>query len=274
MENYSILSSVYKNETPENLEQSIISMVTQSIPSNDYVVVKDGPLTPELDDVLKRYSEKYPYIHIIELEQNRGLGYALNVGLKCCKNELVARMDTDDISLSSRCELQLKEFRKRPELDIVGTSIYEFEDDPNVIKRVKKMPVTQEEIYRYGRRRNPFNHPTVMYRKSVILKNGGYEETRRGEDFSLFTKLIYNGAVAYNISEPLLKYRSSNGQFARKLSNTNRKAIIETMIRNYKKGYARLSDVLVILFIQVAVFLCPACLGRFFYKRYSRKKMK
>ena len=102
--NYSILMSVYAKDNPDYLKLAIDSMLNQTIKSNDFVIVEDGPLTTELDAVINEYSSKNKEINVVKIEHNSGLGKALDFGLNYCKNELVARMDADDISLPTRCE--------------------------------------------------------------------------------------------------------------------------------------------------------------------------
>lgn len=249
--NYSVLSSVYFKENPEYLKQSIDSILHQTVPTNDFVIVEDGPLTNELNAVLDEYAEKNPCIHLIKQPQNSGLGAALNVGLKQCKNEFVARMDTDDISLPDRCEKELKMFVRHPELDIVGTAIYEFSEDPDRPESIKEMPRTPKDIKSYARRRNPFNHPTVMYKKTVVVECGGYQETKRGEDFALFTKMVFEGHKGFNINKPLLKYRTNDDQFSRRTSRADTKAVIDVQLENYKKGYVKLYDLLYVTAFQI-----------------------
>ena len=129
-QNYSVLMSVYKKEKPEYLQMAIESMLKQTIPPNDFVLVCDGPLTRELDSVILTVRDQYPSLfQVIRLSQNSGLGNALNIGLKACKNELVARMDSDDLSLPYRCELQLNAFKKEPELVFCSGNIAEFTTD-------------------------------------------------------------------------------------------------------------------------------------------------
>ncbi|MDQ0243674.1 glycosyltransferase involved in cell wall biosynthesis [Bacillus fengqiuensis] len=269
---YSVLTSVYYKENPEYLKLSISSMLNQTIPTDDFVIVKDGPLTDKLETVLADFSEKHKNINIVNLAENVGLGAALNAGLIKCKNELVARMDTDDIALENRCEVQLAEFEKDKKLDIVGSFMYEFYDDPNTIETIKVVPITQKEIYEFGKRRNPFNHPTVMYKKSTVMMNSGYAETRRGEDIDLFTRMLYNGCQARNIDKPLLKYRSNADMFKRRKSLTDTKAYISVIIRSWKMGYSGVKDVFYAVIMQVGAMICPAFLGRWIYKKTFRKK--
>src|SRR5690625_792372 len=169
--------SVYEGEKPEYFEASIESMLNQTLMPDQIVIVKDGKLTPALDSVINKYKDDYTGLFtIVTLSENAGLGVALNKGLKHCKNELVARMDTDDISLENRCELQVKEFQKNEKLSIVGTMINEFDVDPNRIISSRVVPTDHNSILKFSRRRNPFNHPSVMYKKSAVQSCGGYND--------------------------------------------------------------------------------------------------
>lgn len=271
MNNYSVLCSVYIKENPEFLKRSIDSIVNQTIPTNDFVIVKDGPLTSELENVLSSYAAKYPFIHICGYETNRGLGAALNYGLKVCQNELVARMDTDDISLPERCEKELMAFNNNQEISIVGSDIQLFSVSENDLGGIKRMPRTSEEIYKYGRRRNPFNHPTVMYKKSVIQRYGGYNETVRGEDFALFTKMLRMGEKGINIPEVLLYYRSNPQQISRRTSWKESKTVIGVVKENYRAGYSRLIDLIAVFFLQVAGLLIPKRFVSVIYRKFLLK---
>ena len=202
LKNYSVLMSVYYKENPEWLRQSIESMLNQTIITNDFVIIKDGKLTKDLDDVISEYYEKYPDIfHIIELESNVGLGPALAIGVEECKNELIARMDSDDISIKDRCERQLEKFGEQPELDIVGSSVAEFIDDTDNIQAYRILPETDEEIKKFARRRNPFGHPSVMLRKSKTLEAGNYRSYYLIEDYDMWIRMIEHEARDFSIHE-------------------------------------------------------------------------
>lgn len=267
---FSVLMSIYIKEKPDYLQHSIESILGQTVCTNDFVIVKDGLITEELNKVLEEYASKYDCIHIYGYEDNHGLGYALNYGLNQCINELVARMDSDDISLPDRCEKELNLFNEYPELDIVGTDIYEFTDDENCITGLKEVPVLQEEIKKYARRRNPFNHPTVMYKKSSVIKHGGYQEGQRGEDIELFTKMVFEGCKCANINEPLLKYRAVADQYDRRTSKTDSDAVIRVIRSNYKKGYIDLSDYLYVATTQTVARFIPKFIGKAIYKKFFR----
>lgn len=214
---YSVLMSVYYKEQTDYLQQSIKSILNQTIPTDDFVLVCDGSLTEELNSVIAENEKKYPNIlHVIRLEQNMGLGKALNYGLKQCKNELVARMDSDDISRPDRCEKQLKIFEHNPELSIVSGTVEEFEDTPENVTVKRVLPENHIEIVNFAQKRNPFNHPCVMYKKSAVETSGGYQDFYLLEDYYLWIRMLQNGCKGYNLPESLLWMRTGNGMYKRR----------------------------------------------------------
>lgn len=215
--NYSILMSVYHKEHPEYLKQAIESMLNQTIKSNDFVIVCDGPLTDELYKILDFYeSNPANQIHRLQLEKNYGLGIALNKGLEICKNELVARMDSDDIAVSNRIEIQLEEFKKNESLVLCGSYLEEFNEIIGDSQILKKVPLTNDEIKKYIKQRNPFNHMTVMFKKSVIKDCDSYEDCYLNEDYYLWAKIISKNYYVMNIPEILVYMRVGNGMYQRR----------------------------------------------------------
>lgn len=273
MEQYSVLMPLYNKEKPEYLIQSIESMLNQTYKTNDFVIVEDGPLTSELYKVLDDFEKKYDCIHRIVQKENKGCGESLNNGLRHCKNELIARMDSDDISLETRCEKQIKEFAKYPNVDVIGTAMYEFYDDYNKPEYIKYMPETSDEVYEYGKRRIPFNHPTVMYKKSVVYtQNGGYCSERGMDDTDLFPRLIYSGVLGKNINEPLLKYRSNHEQNKRRINFKDSIAVVKYEIRNYKQHYASFGDLLFVIGANIGACFIPTKLRIYLMKKVTRQK--
>lgn len=206
---YSVLMSVYYKERPEFLHASMESMFTQTAPPDDFVLVCDGPLTEELDAAINQIQQEYSNIlNVVRLEKNSGLGNALNMGLQHCKYELIARMDSDDISRPKRCELQLKKFEEDSKLDIVSGTIEEFNDSITKIIGKRVLPVTYDEICRFSKKRNPFNHMAVMYKKKSVINAGNYSEKfHLFEDYYLWIRMLMNGCYANNIDEPLVWMR-------------------------------------------------------------------
>ena len=201
-------------------------------------------------------------------------GVALQHGVKECKNELIARLDSDDISVSNRCELQLREFEKEPELAIVGSDMYEFDKDPSKIKDIKRMPTTTEQIYRYGKRRNPFNHSSVMYKKSIIQSVGGYSTRRRSQDVELWAKVIYAGYKCKNIDKPLVYFRTDGvNRVKRKKKWSNVKSDLSVYKANYRMGYSSILDYMYICIYQIAFYLMPEKMASYLYMRLFRKRV-
>ena len=238
LQDYSVLMSVYYKERPEWLRESIESILNQTIMTNDFVIVKDGKLTKELNDIISEYYKKYPDIlNIIELENNVGLGPALAIGVKACKNELIARMDSDDISIKERCEKQLNKYKEDPELDIVGSSIAEFIDNTNNIQAYRILPETDEEIKEFARRRNPFGHPSVMLRKSKVLEAGNYRSYYLVEDYDMWIRMIEHGAKCYNFQEILVFMRISEEFYKRRGGLKYLKSILKFKKEQLHNGF-------------------------------------
>lgn len=238
--------SVYRKEKSEYLRVAMQSMFDQTVPSNDFVLVCDGPLTDELYAVISDMKASYPDIlNVIKLTENKGLGNALNEGLKHCKNELVARMDSDDISLPDRCEKQLLVFDKYNDLVLLGTAIRTFNENGDEMIRSVKSDLS--EIKHIMRRGSAFHHPTVMFKKDVVLVCGGYDPilTRR-QDYDLFSKIIHNGYHASNINETLLRYRTDEVWISRNKNTETCKTKMIVQKRVLKRKDCSFMDYLVV----------------------------
>lgn len=217
MDKYSVLMSLYFKEKPEYLRTAIQSMVDQTYAPDEIVIVKDGLLTPELEAVLYEYRDRYPdLINIVGYEKNRGLGLALNFGLEHCRNELVARMDTDDIAKADRCEKQLEMFARNPDLEIVGGNIAEFIDTPDNVVAYRIVPVTDETIKEYMKIRCPFNHMTVMYKKSAVIRSGNYKDLFWNEDYYLWIRMMEHNCVMGNTGDVLVDVRTGADMYKRR----------------------------------------------------------
>ena len=264
---YSVLMSLYKKENPEYLRIAIDSMLNQTVAPDEIVLVEDGPLTDELYAVL----DDYPMLHRVKNEINLGLGLALNVGLKKCRNELVARMDTDDCSKPERCEKQLQRFLEKPYLAIVGSHIDEFIGDTSNVISQRIVPTTSEEIYKFAKKRSAFNHPAVMYSKTAVLENNGYADLKRNQDVDLFGRMQFKGYKAENIDEALLWFRSSDELAKRRKSWQNTWSYIATIRKFWKMGYSSFTDYAIVGIAQTGMYLMPIKLQNYIYKNFLRK---
>ena len=214
---YSVLMSVYHKEKPEYLKQAIESIQTQTISTNDFVLVCDGPLNEQLDGVIAaKQQEMGTTLNVVRLAKNSGLGNALNEGIKYCKNELVARMDSDDIAYPDRCEKQIAVFNTHSEVSICSGIVEEFTTDPNTVDTKRVPPETNAEIVEFAKKRNPFNHPCVMYKKSAVEAVGSYQDFYLLEDYYLWLRMLMTGYQGYNIQEPLLHMRAGSDMYLRR----------------------------------------------------------
>lgn len=269
---YSVLMSLYKKEKPEYLKQAIDSMINQTVKPDEIVIVEDGPLTEELYEIIDNYLKEYPELfNIVKNKENIGLGLSLNKGLTVCKNELVARMDTDDISKPERCEKQLELFKQQPELSIVGSNIDEFKDNTNNIVSVRKVPSKSDDIYNFAKRRSAFNHPTVMYRKEDILKQGGYSDLKRNQDVDLFGRMMFAGYKAENIQESLLWFRTNEDLAKRRKSWENTRSYIGTIKKFWEMGYSKFNDFVIVAIAQTIMYIMPSKLQQLIYKKFLRE---
>lgn len=268
---FSVLMSIYIKEKPEYARECFESLLRQSIQAAEWVIVEDGPLTSELYGLLYEYEQKYPgLLKRVPFEKNRGLGLALRDGIVSCTYELIARMDTDDIASEDRFEKQLKMFEQNPDLDICGSHIKEFERNINHIVSMRKVPLRQQEIAKYQKRRDSFNHMTVMYKKSSVLKAGNYQSCLLMEDTLLWVNMLLNGACCANLDECLVYARVGDDMFERrggfayyKKYKTGRKQV-------YQTGYISWWDYEYTLIIQFIVAIIPNKLRGFIYKKMLR----
>lgn len=272
MEAYSVLMSVYAKENPEHFAVAVDSILAQTAATDDFVIVCDGPLTERLDAILEGYVSRNPGVfNIVRLPENVGIGAAANEGLQHCRNDLVAKMDADDIALPERCELQLKLFRENPGLTICGGYIEEFSEDPAKPYAVRAVPLENGEIRRFARRRQPFNNMTVMYRRSAVIAVGGYQSLRRCEDYDLYIRLLNAGYEAANLDRILVRARVDSGAYARRASWATLRGCACSRWNAYRIGYSSLLDVMICVVGEFIIVISPKGLQRVIYSRFLRK---
>lgn len=213
MEKYSVLMSLYKKENPLFFQASLESIINQTVPPDEIVLVEDGPLTEELYAVIEKYRK---YIRIVKNKKNIGLGLSLKKGVKACKNLLIARMDTDDIALLNRCEKQLIYFEKNPSISILGGQIEEFISSTNNIVGKRVVPNSDRQLKEYIKKRCPFNHMTVMFKKDDILNVGNYKDWFWNEDYYLWIRLALAGYKFANLPDTLVYTRVGAEMYQRR----------------------------------------------------------
>lgn len=270
--NYSVLMSVYYKDNKDWLIECIESMLNQTIKTNDFVIVKDGKLNDELDFVISEYCKKYSDIfNIIELSENVGLGPALAIGVKKCKNEIIARMDSDDISREDRIEKELKIMQEN-NLDMVGSNIAEFTDNINNIRAYRILPENNDEIIKFAKKRNPFGHPSMLLRKSKVLEAGNYRTYYLCEDYDMWIRMFMVKAKAYNIQENLVYMRISDDFYKRRGGIKYLKSILKFKTEQFKNGFYSIKDYAISSCASIITCLMPNAVRELIYKKILRKK--
>ena len=214
---FSVLISVYKKEKAEYLKQALQSVLNQTLKPKEIVIVKDGLLTEELDECIENFQRQHPKLFkTLAFKKNRGLGLALRDGVKACKYEYIARMDSDDISKLDRFEKQFNYLQEHPETALLGTWITEFSKDENKPDTVTKLPCRHQEIMKFAKSRNPFRHMTVIYKKQAVINSGNYRDFLWFEDYDLWIRMLQKGYITANIPEYLVNVRADKSMFARR----------------------------------------------------------
>lgn len=214
---FSVAISVYKSDDPKFFDRALFSITEmQTIKPDEIVLVVDGPVCEELNRVIEKYERLYSIFHIIRLEKNGGLGNALKIAVESSKCDLIARMDSDDVSLPTRFEQQLRYFEEHPEVDIVGGDITEFIGDESNIVGKRVVPKSNEEIREYMRRRCAFNHMSVMYKRNAVQGAGGYQDWFCNEDYYLWIRMWLNHAVFANTGSILVNVRVGKEMYQRR----------------------------------------------------------
>lgn len=272
---FSVLMSVYRKEKPEYLSKAIESIINQTLPPSEIVVVKDGNLTDDLEKILDNFTTQYPDLFkIIPISKQVGLGRALAIGVLNCKYEIIARMDSDDVCHPERFERQIKFLEQNTDVDIVGSWISEFEEDPSHVVSVRKVPVSHEEIYRYAKFRCPINHMTVVFKKQSVLRAGNYLDFPMLEDYYLWIRMLINGAKFANIPESLVYVRTGKSMFNRRRGKTYLMKEIKLHRKMLDIGFITTIEFLRNIIIRIFLRLLPLNLLRFIYRKFARASTK
>lgn len=272
MNSYSVLMSLYKDEKPMFLSLSLKSILNQSIPPKEIVLVIDGPIGKDLKAVLVQFQE---FLILIQLSENHGLGYALAVGLERCSSQLVARMDTDDIAELTRADIQLRYFKDHPELSVVGGNIMEFKASiKEQGKLLKKVPQDNEAIQQFAKSRNPMNHMTVMFRKEDVLAAGNYQPFLGFEDYYLWVRMLKEGYNFANVSKVLVYVRTDSKFISRRRGFKYLKRELNFQKRLLSLRFITKKDYLKNVLIRCLLRLLPPRMLRLVYQKVMRANVR
>jgi branched-chain amino acid aminotransferase len=217
---FSVLLPVCGKDDPDYFKKALESVsIRQTLKPNQIVIVKDGPVSERIDQMLGNLQSQLPEITFSVISKHRctGLAAALNSGLQACQYEWIARMDSDDISLPDRFQKQIDYLRAHPDIDVLGGTIAEFKHVPGDIHSYRPVCLKHKEIAAMAKRRSPMNHVSVLYSKIAVERAGGYS-TKYGmlEDYKLWIDLLMNGARFANLKDNLVFVRTGNGFMKRR----------------------------------------------------------
>ena len=268
---YDFLGSIYKNTKPSELEECFESICKQTLKPKNIFLVLDGFIQEDLKNIVKEYTKLIP-IKTIPLNKNVGLGIALRKGLNKCQSEIILRFDTDDINHKRRAEYIVNELKKG-DIDIVGSNLFEFVDDPQKPIYRKKMPLTHDSIRRILIFRNPINHPSVGFLRQSILKvQGGYRHIPFYEDYDLWVRAMAYGLKFKNIDKELVYVRIKEQRGRRKGFN-----LINSLLK-LASTFFKISILYGILFIpflflRIICALLPLKIIKLIYEKLFRSKI-
>lgn len=251
---FTVLMCTYYKDDPYLLKQSIESVFKNSVKPNFFILTVDGPIPKSNENIIKFISKKYP-IQLNILKKNIGLALALNSALKLVKTNWIARADSDDINLKDRFQKQLKLSNK---FDVIGSNILEIDQNGKLPKLTKKVPISNAEIKRYLKLRNPINHMTAFYKTELLNSVGGYPNIYHREDYALWAKLIEKGAIFHNIDDILVHVNGGESLYKRRRGIKNAIAESKLQLLLYRCKIKPLSLAILHLFVRIFFLLLPS----------------
>lgn len=270
---YSVLMSVYAKERPEWLRAAVGSMLSQTVPPSEFVIVEDGPLTDGLYEEIARFEAENPGLfRVVSYSENRGLGYALREGMAACTMPVVARMDSDDLARSNRMEVQLSIMEEQG-LDMVSSQVIEFVESPDRFVAATDLPEGYDAIVAYSKRRNPFRHPPMTFKREKVLEAGSYSpEFLYFEDWDLFNRMLAIGCRAGNVHDPLVAMRVSPDFYARRGGVAYLRYVWRFKRSQVRRGWFTPIDFAVSFLPQAAVCLLPNAARSAIYIKMLRRR--
>lgn len=266
------LISIYNGDNNDLLDRALGSIKNQNHSLDELVLIVDGAISDEKEIILENFLGEFKGECIISRnDKNMGLGYSLNKGLRICNNELIFRFDSDDISKPERTEKQVECYKKN-EADIIGTYIIEKDLLKNKIKHYNTYPTDSESIYNYCKKRSPFHHGTIMYKKSSVLKVGAYSDLRRSQDYHLWFRMLKDGYKGMNIPEYLVEVNTGEDFMDKRGGLGYFKYDFIVQRDMFKYGFINIYRFISNTLIRFSVRVIPGKMRKYFYKNVLRKK--
>jgi glycosyltransferase involved in cell wall biosynthesis len=267
-EPFALLLTVYGGDRADHVREAFRSAVDAQTRRPDQVIlVQDGPVSADLAHCLAELTKESPVpVTYLPLEHNGGLGLALDAGLAASRYDVVARMDADDIAMPHRFAVQLPVIERGA--DLVGGGMLEFGTGRDDIVGSRTPVSDPDHIARYARLHDPFNHPTIVYRRTAVLTAGGYGDMPLMEDYWLFARMIASGATVVNLPEPLVYYRVGEGAYERRGGLVLLRAELRLQRELLRSGFTTPAQYLRNVSVRGGYRLTPAWIRRPLYRRF------
>lgn len=269
---YSVLMTIYKNDNPSWLTEAIESMLNQSFPPSEFVIVQDGPVPQAVSDVINFYINKYKNLFVlIANAKNEGLGAALKCGVEKCQYEYIARMDSDDISDKLRCEKILSYMLEHPDYSLVGSDCIEFSGCCENIKGYVRLPNDPNKVKQFAKKRVPIRHPSIIFKKSDVLKVGNYKPLRRSQEYDLVIRMLMADMKISNVQEILFYIRVDDDFYSRRGGWDKAKLLASQRRDFYKYGFYNFLEFCLYASINIGMCMVPNKIRAFLYQKFLRK---
>lgn len=267
VEEFCCLLSVYAGDDPAHLHAALNSIFEQTLKPNDVVLVIDGPITVDLEQVIAKFTQCV----CLRLPSNVGRGPALRIAIESSHYEYIALMDADDLARKDRFYLQAKYMSEFPDCVLLGGCISEFHAQPHDSIAIRKVPLTDSDIRHFAFWRNPFNQMTVMFKRSAVLNAGNYRDARNFEDYDLFLRMLSEGGRVANLEDVLVDARVGNDMIGRRIGVEYAKREMKFLWRLYSEGHIGFARLIAMLSTRIPFRLIPKQLLTVFYERVLRK---
>ena len=272
LDNYSVIMGIYYKVNPKHLKISIDSILNQTYKTNEFIIIKDGKLTEEQENVINNIlKDNKGLFKVYEFKRNMGSGHAYNKGIEMCTNKWAAIMDSDDYAVPEKFEKQMKYLSNHEDIDAIGSNAIEFVDDFNNVVSTRIMPETNNEIIKFGHGRCPMIQPTVIFKVQSVKDVGSYQHSPLTEDFDLYIRMIMNNCKFYTYQEILYYIRTNKDFFKRRGGIKYLKPILSFKYKYYKKGYFSLMQFIKTSIASFVVALLPNRMRTLIYKKFLRK---
>jgi O104-antigen biosynthesis beta-1,3-galactosyltransferase len=265
-----VLMSVHSKESPQFLRECLESLAQQTHACDELVIVEDGPLGPNLDDVIGDYRIRMPIVSV-PIGRKVGLDEALRHGLARCNGTWIARMDSDDICIPERFALQTAYLASHPEIDALGGAIAEFGRDVTDLYSLRRLPTSGDALARYAKWRSPINNVTVIFKRAAVLDAGGYVTCLGFEDYHLWARMLLRGCRLHNLDDVLVYVRCGNGMVARRGGFAYARQEVRNQRVLYDLGFLSAYEMARNVALRAPVRLLPSFLRGSVYRRLLRK---